>query len=92
MQTGGWFNRQNVHDNMYDFVRVLNSKELINMTREDVYQAVLDATTTHFEENDKALTIPMVWSVVEKYLESCRNSNLIFIRTAKEVWFEKLKK
>ena len=89
MQTGTWFNKQDVYNNMYDFIRELNTKELVTKNRDEVYEAVVDSTTTHFTVTDKALAFPMIWSVVEKYLNERQNLSARFITTAKEVWFEK---
>jgi hypothetical protein len=74
---------------MYDFIRELNTKQLVCLDRDKVYEVVMDATTTHFEDTDKALAFPMIWSVVENYLNQRRSPTARFITTAKEVWFEK---
>ena len=53
---------------------------------EQLFEEILDATTTHFQDTDKALMIPMIWSIVQKH---CTGETLRALTTAKEVWFEK---
>lgn len=84
MQSGTYFNRQDVFDNMYDFIRDI--KKLDTQQREQLFEKILDATTTHFQDTDKALMIPMIWSIVQKH---CTGETLRALTTAKEVWFEK---
>jgi len=91
MESGTWFNKQNIFDNMYDFIRDINTRSLNNKTREYIYEQILDASTIHFECSDKALFFPMAWSVVEIYLVTNTRREAELISIAKEVWFEKLK-
>lgn len=84
MQSGTYFNRQNVYDNMYDFIRDI--RQLNTQQKEQLFMEILDATTTHFQDTDKALMIPMIWSIVQRH---CPEETRHLLTIAKEVWFEK---
>ena len=86
MQSGTYFNRQDVYDNMYDFIRDISSRKLDKHPREQLFNEILDATTTHFQDTDKALMIPMIWSIVQRH---CTGETLHVLTAAKQVWFEK---
>ena len=86
MQSGTYFNRQDVYDNMYDFIRDISSRKLDQHTPDQIFQEILDATTTHFQDTDKALMIPMIWSIVQRH---CTGKTLQYITTAKQTWFKK---
>ena len=86
MQSGTYFNRQDVYDNMYDFIRDISKRKLDTKTKEELFQEVLDATTTHFQDTDKALMLPMIWSIVQQH---CTGEILYVIATAKQLWFKK---
>lgn len=82
MNSGTHFNRKDIYDNMWDFLRDLNN---IN---DDIYVNILDLTTTHFEENDKALAYPMMWALIKKY---AKEHNKIKLDIAIRTWFENQK-
>ncbi len=89
MESGTWFNKQDIFDNMYDFIRDINTRSLTGKTREYIYEQILDASTTHFECSDKVLFFPMAWTIVETYLVNNTRKEAELIKIAKEVWFEK---
>lgn len=100
MQTGQWFNRQDVYDNMHDFINeMINKKDLRDCKdQEKIFEEVMDSSTTHFEEPYKALAYPMIWSFIIKYVEERikHREDLVYprkyLRIAKFVFFKRQEK
>jgi len=97
MQTGQWFDRQDIYDNMHDFLtEMVNKKELREEQDENkIYEEVMDSSTTHFNEPMKALAYPMIWSFIISYAEDRikYRKDLVYprkyLRVAKSVFFQR---
>lgn len=97
MQTGEWFNKKDIYANMFDFINELvNKKELRNSTNDiEIYNEVMDSSTTHFETPTKALAYPMIWSYITNYCEERikQREDLVYprkyLRIAKYVFFKR---
>jgi hypothetical protein len=95
--TGQWFNRQDIYDNMHDFLNELVAKEELREEQDMdiIYEAVMDSSTTHFDEPAKALAYPMIWSFIISYAEERikYRKNLVYprkyLRVAKSVFFKR---
>lgn len=83
MNSGVYYNRQDVYDNMWDFMRDIKKIE------NNIYVSVIDLTTIHFEEPEKPLVYPMIWSMVKKYAKDDVKKKLDI---AIETWFMKQSK
>lgn len=100
MQTGQWFNRQDVYDNMHDFINeMINKKDLrACKDQEKIFEEVMDSSTTHFDEPSKALAYPMIWSFIINYVEERikHREDLVYprkyLRIAKFVFFKRQEK
>jgi hypothetical protein len=83
MNSGEYYNRKDVYDNMWDFMRDIKQVE------SDIYNSMVDLTTTHFEEPEKPIIYPMIWSHVKKYANEEVKKKLTI---AIETWFTKQSK
>ena len=94
---GQWFNRQDLYDNMHDFFNeMIDKKTLRDETdKNKIFDEVMDSTTTHFQQPDKALAYPMMWHMMISYAEDRikYRENLVYpckyLRVAKSVFFER---
>ena len=97
MQTGQWFNKNDIYANQFDFINeLINKKGLRNSTDEiEIYNEVMDSCTTHFEVPTKALAYPMIWSYIIEFCEKRikQREDLVYprkyLRIAKHVFFKR---
>ena len=95
--TGQYFDRQDLYDNMHDFINDCVSNEALRTSTDqnEIYDFVMDLSTTHFEQPTKALAYPMMWTFIETYVEDRikYRSDLVFprkyVRVAKSVFFQR---
>ena len=97
MQSGQWFNRQDINDNMYDFYNELIKKTELRDCNDSnkIFDEVMDSSTTHFETPTKALAYPMIWTFMISFLEERikYREDLVwprkYLRVAKSVFFKR---
>ena len=61
----------------------------VKKVENNIYVSVIDLTTIHFEEPEKPLVYPMIWSMVKKYAKDDVKKKLDI---AIETWFMKQSK
>ena len=94
---GQWFDRDDLYNNMHDFFNeMIEKKELRDENdKNKIFEEVMDSTTTHFQQPDKALAYPMMWHYMIAYDEDSikYRENLVYprkyLRVAKAVFFER---
>jgi len=80
MNEGVWFDRDNIYNNMWDFMRDVEKSD-------KSYESILDLSQIHFEYPGKVMFYPMIWSLVSRYSKEPVKSCLV---SAIECWFKKI--